>query len=792
MPTFLQKLLLILAVGVLLVNCSKWKLDPYDLIPQVKTGTPPSGPATTSVQVDCIIEALGANTLQEFGVVYSTSNQQPTTSDTKVVATGTSGSAQVILNGLQPNTTYYYRTYAINNKGLIGYGETLSFKTATVIAEVKTLDLVGTPGPTSFQVQVQVTNTSTVTLKEYGIVYSTTNQQPTTADTKVLATGITGATTPVSLTNLQPNTTYYYRAYAITSTGDVSYGDTKQIKTGEPAPVVQTQDPVGTPTSSSAVLQAQVSNASLITLKEYGVVYSPTSQTPTIADSKAVASGVTGASVSLIISNLQPNTTYYYRSYATNGAGGTFYGDVKQLKTAAATPTISTVALLNTKPLQLGNISATVSFKVDPGTAVTEYGFVLTADPNQISALMAGTAAPIRRSVTGAFPAEGKSDFEIKDLTENSPYYAVAYAKDATGKTVFSKEFAAFQTKYGQRGNWRQLANLPTQQAGVFNTLFTINGKVYVGGQTIGSGVNYSYFKQLYEYDPETNMWTKKKDLPGTARIEPTVTVLNNKAYILFGIGLNTSQVTYTSDAWEYDPATDNWRGLSTPPATKTGGQGVYNLQAGAIPFTYNNKVYALFGRGPYNNDVNLTNIYNSLYGLDPSAGSNGSWDVSFPLNDKGLANNVIYSAARSAAFYFQDGNIVYFGGGLIASAYNAVGANLPYSTYFNSRQIWSYNAQTSELKQVALLPTTFNDCSSTGPTGDTGGRMQYTAFVVGTKAYIVDCSHKTWVFDLTTKAVPTQVATLNNPTGTVGIGVGVGPKAYFGLRNADWWEFTP
>ncbi|QIP13108.1 hypothetical protein G8759_10955 [Spirosoma aureum] len=780
MPTLLRKLLLILAVGVLLVNCSKWKLDPYDLIPQVKTGAAPSGPATTSVQVDCVIEALGANTLQEFGVVYSTSNQQPTTSDTKVVATGTSGSAQVMLNGLQPNTTYYYRTYAINNKGLIGYGETLSFKTATVIAEVKTLDLVGTPGATSFQVQVQVTNTGTVTLKEYGIVYSTTNQQPTTADTKVLATGTTGATTPVSLTSLQPNTTYYYRAYAITSTGDVSYGDTKQIKTGEPAPVVQTQDPVGTPSSSSAVLQAQVSNASQITLKEYGVVYSPTSQTPTIADSKAVASGVTGASVSLIVSNLQPNTTYYYRSYATNGAGTTIYGDVKQFKTGAATPTVSTVALLNTKPLQLGNISATVSFTVDPAAAVTEYGMVLTPDPNQISALMAGTAAPVRRFVTAA-PANGKIDFEIKDLTENSPYYAVAFAKDATGKTVFSKEFAGFQTKFGQRGNWRQLANLPTQRAYVFNPMFTINGKVYVGSQSTGTSSEYYYFKQLYEYDPATNLWTQKKDFPGSGRTETTVAVLNNKAYILFG----TNKGSYTPDAWEYDPSGDSWRQLSNPPATKTGGQGIYNQQAGGIPFVYNNRVYSLFGRGP-STDPSLTNIYNSQYALDPTG--NGTWEVSFPFNDKGLTNDVIYAAARSSAFSFQNGNILYFGGGLVASAYTS-SFGPTYASYFNTRQIWTYNLDTKDLKKVALLPNTFNDCSSGN---DSGGRMQNCAFIVGSKAYIIDCSHNTWVMDLTTNATPTLLSTLNNPTGTVGIGVGVGTKAYFGLRNADWWEFTP
>ena len=456
--------------------------------------------------------------------------------------------------------------------------------------------------------------------------------------------------------------------------------------------------------------------------------------------------------------------------------------------TPTPTPTTGNVTLVNTKPTVLGSNAATVVFKVETPTAVAEFGVVLTGDPNQIAGLMAGTGAPDRRAVTGAVVGDGTIIFEIKNLLENSPYYVVAFAKDASGKTTFSQNYAGFRTKFPPKTpNWQQLANLPTQRAYSFNPLFTIGGKVYVGGTNQEkSPEGFYYFKQLYEYDPATNFWTQKKDFPGTARSETTVAVLNDKAYVMFGVA--QGRLSYTSDAWEYDPANDTWRPLANPPQNAPGRSGDYNLQAGGIPFVYNNRVYSFFGRGTYNKDVNLINIYNSLYALDPKS---NTWEVSFPLDDQKLSNDVIYAAARSGAFSFQYGEWVYFGGGLAASYYNATGSNLPYAKYFNSRQIWAYNVASKALRAVATLPSSFNDCSNSN---DTGGRMAGFAFSVGAKAYITDCSSQIFVADLSSPGnLTVQLSTaLRHPTPTTGIGIGVGDRAYFGLRNADWWAFTP
>jgi outer membrane protein assembly factor BamB len=331
-------LVLIFLVG-LLTDCSKWKVSPYDLLPQVETGAATTSGAT-SIQAGAKIVALGPNSLQEFGIVYSSTNQQPTTADTKITATG-SGSATVALSSLQPNTTYYYRAYATNDKALTGYGETKTFKTGEVIPVVETLDPIGTATTTSAQVQCQITNASAISLKEYGIVYSATNQLPTAADGVSKATG-TGANTTVTLSNLTPNTTYYYRAYVVTSSGTVYYGPVKTVKTAEAAAAVETLDPVGTPASTSAQVQCRVNNAATISLKEYGVVYSFTTTQPTTADGVAKATG-SGELIAVSISGLQPGTTYNYRAYAITGSG-TVYGATKTFTTA--TVSIATLPVI--------------------------------------------------------------------------------------------------------------------------------------------------------------------------------------------------------------------------------------------------------------------------------------------------------------------------------------------------------------------------------------------------------------------------------------------------------------
>ena len=74
------------------------------------------------------ITSDGGATITERGVVYAIT-QNPTTSHTKVKSGAGTGSFTCNLTGLQANTTYYVRAYAINRKGT-AYGKQVSFTTS--------------------------------------------------------------------------------------------------------------------------------------------------------------------------------------------------------------------------------------------------------------------------------------------------------------------------------------------------------------------------------------------------------------------------------------------------------------------------------------------------------------------------------------------------------------------------------------------------------------------------------------------------------------------------------------
>ncbi len=80
------------------------------------------------------------------------------------------------------------------------------------------------------------------------------------------------------------------------------------------------------------------------------------------------------------------------------------------------------------------------------------------------------------------------------------------------------------------------------------STGFSLNGKGYViTGVTISSGDNY---RDFWEYDPATDLWTELEEFPGTARRYMSATTLNGCAYM--GLGTNG---TNFKDFWRWDLA---------------------------------------------------------------------------------------------------------------------------------------------------------------------------------------------------------------------------------------------
>ena len=200
---------------------------------------------------------------------------------------------------------------------------------------------VGEVTETSAKVVGQVASDGGAEVTERGICWNT-ESEPTILDYRVKdAEGGLGSY-DVVFTDLTPNTQYYVRAYATNEAG-TSYGEDKTFTTlevtpDEPenpeqpevvAPVVTTAE-VSEIALYSAVCGGEVTFEGNVAVTARGVCWS-TTQNPTIEDSKTTDGSGIGSFTSSM-TNLEHNTTYYVRAYATNEVG-TAYGEEVSFKT---------------------------------------------------------------------------------------------------------------------------------------------------------------------------------------------------------------------------------------------------------------------------------------------------------------------------------------------------------------------------------------------------------------------------------------------------------------------------
>lgn len=135
------------------------------------------------------------------------------------------------------------------------------------------------------------------------------------------------------VTGLQPNTLYYVRAYAINEKG-TSYDDERSFMTkgggGDAYPPYVETFEVTDITATSAVCGGEVIDDGGMAVTAQGICWART-QNPTINNSHTSEELGSGYFYSQI-NDLEANTTYFVRAYATN-AVGTGYGEVMVFET---------------------------------------------------------------------------------------------------------------------------------------------------------------------------------------------------------------------------------------------------------------------------------------------------------------------------------------------------------------------------------------------------------------------------------------------------------------------------
>ncbi|MBQ3845344.1 MAG: fibronectin type III domain-containing protein [Bacteroidales bacterium] len=166
--------------------------------------------------------------IQGRGVCYSKAHN-PTLQD-HVISNGTGlGSFVSVLTDLEVNTEYYVKAYAETNDSII-YGNEVHFTTNAIIALEILTQQVTDITTTTATCGGNIISDGGCPIIVRGICWST-NQNPTISDEFTTNGDGVGEYT-ASITNLEPNTKYYVRAYAINS-NDIYYGEQVSFTTEE-------------------------------------------------------------------------------------------------------------------------------------------------------------------------------------------------------------------------------------------------------------------------------------------------------------------------------------------------------------------------------------------------------------------------------------------------------------------------------------------------------------------------------------------------------------------------------
>lgn len=287
---------------------------------------------------------LGRPQYKERGFVYSISSM-PTVDNTiaKVtVAVTDENEYSAKLTGLTKDETYYVRAYAINDIGTAYSTNETKFSTNATAPIVKTDSYTN-----------KVIATSSVTLNgtieeegdpkytEKGFVYGGVHNPTVEDDTKKVASGTGEGAFSVNLTTLEINKVYYVRAYAINETG-TSYGEEIEVDMSVVSPVVATLECTNkSVTTLSVTLRGQITGEGDPVYTERGFVYGRV-HNPTIEDdTKKIAEGRGIGEFYTNLTDLEANTVYYIRAYASNEFV-TAYGNEIEIDMAIESPEIST------------------------------------------------------------------------------------------------------------------------------------------------------------------------------------------------------------------------------------------------------------------------------------------------------------------------------------------------------------------------------------------------------------------------------------------------------------------
>ncbi len=180
-----------------------------------------------SAMISFNLTSDGRDKVTEKGICWGTSENPTVKDNVKKADNQQIGMETFKLDNLLGNTVYFVRAYAKNGVG-IAYSKQIKFQTKVASPTLNT-DSVNNVTKRSLDAYATIVADGGAAITERGFCWATSENPKATAGNSVVAAA-NGKTFTAKITNLEPGTEYYIRAYAKNEKG-IAYGNNYKVKT---------------------------------------------------------------------------------------------------------------------------------------------------------------------------------------------------------------------------------------------------------------------------------------------------------------------------------------------------------------------------------------------------------------------------------------------------------------------------------------------------------------------------------------------------------------------------------
>jgi len=314
----------------------------------------PSGPPTapvlngtatpTSIPVSVDITGITGTPAVSYKLYYGTANVGTLFGDMTI----SGNSATATVTGLQPSTNYYFKAVATNGvptDKASAISAPISTSGATPVApsgNAAQFTPTIASGPTDTTINLNVNSSSITGIPAPALAVLVSLLPDPTTDPNAIKFGF--STSPIAITNLNPNTPYYFVAKADNNNAPPFYSNVLSSKTLPPGGNVPPSGPPTVPIVSTA--QAPTDSTITVTIDTTGITGSPSvAYSIGFSDTSGgtytfIPATFVGATIfTATAAGLTPSTPYFFKSKASNGVAPDQISAVSAPISTIATPT---------------------------------------------------------------------------------------------------------------------------------------------------------------------------------------------------------------------------------------------------------------------------------------------------------------------------------------------------------------------------------------------------------------------------------------------------------------------